>query len=312
MNAHVELLSRQFVITLFHKTTSFTNDNHIYNSSSKPPIQIIIAEVKPTIPSKHQQSYESYVLIPSPIPPVESEATPATELTPVYTKPLVLQHLPPLQRPNRPKAKPFRFNKHSSISLPNRLNPSLQSTVTNYYQNVPYKSPPVRTKHNQIIKLRPVPNFEYNSVQQQEPTDNLQPTVPSIQSIRYKEHQDEEQPLPPLDQRAESLKEILKKLQDSNHLPKTFTADNIDNSIKTLIKILNNLKESQTIVEYPSQHHEEDYDYNNHEHNENPNKNTNSEGDQQGENVVYKDVDVESDLNNSKYTLCWGWVRGLL
>lgn len=270
--------------------------NLVSNFSPQPPIQIIIAEVKPTEPSKHQQSYESYLLIPSPVPLMQNEATPSTELIPVYRKPLVLQQLPPIQRPYRPKAKPFRLNKYSS-SIANRLNPNLQHSVTNYHQNVPYKSPPVRPKNNKVIKLRPVPAFEYNTVQQQESAVSIQPTVPAIHhGVRYKEAEE-------LNQRTETLKEVLKKLQDSNHLPKTFTADNIDNSINTLIKILNNLKESQTIIEHPSQHHEEDYDYhnNNQEHSENINKN-NSGGDhqQQGENVAYKDVD-EADLSSSKY-----------
>uniref|UniRef100_A0A1A9ZE93 Chitin-binding type-2 domain-containing protein n=1 Tax=Glossina pallidipes TaxID=7398 RepID=A0A1A9ZE93_GLOPL len=68
------------------------------------------------------------------------------------------------------------------------------------------------------------------------------------------------------DIRTSSLAEILHKLQESNHLPHTLTPDNIDNSIKTLIHILNNLKQTQTIVPNPPQHHElpphsPDYDY---------------------------------------------------
>lgn len=69
------------------------------------------------------------------------------------------------------------------------------------------------------------------------------------------------------DIRTSSLAEILHKLQESNHLPHTLTPDNIDNSIKTLIRILNNLKKTQTIVANPPQHHEpsppssSDYDY---------------------------------------------------
>uniref|UniRef100_A0A182PTW8 Chitin-binding type-2 domain-containing protein n=1 Tax=Anopheles epiroticus TaxID=199890 RepID=A0A182PTW8_9DIPT len=39
-----------------------------------------------------------------------------------------------------------------------------------------------------------------------------------------------------------SLSDLLKNLQDNNLLPKTLTPDNIDNSIRTLVKILNNLK----------------------------------------------------------------------
>ncbi|XP_050100986.1 uncharacterized protein LOC126581409 isoform X2 [Anopheles aquasalis] len=62
-------------------------------------------------------------------------------------------------------------------------------------------------------------------------------------------------PLPePIEQEAEvglgaggstssgSLSDLLKNLQDNNLLPKTLTPDNIDNSIRTLVKILNNLK----------------------------------------------------------------------
>lgn len=42
-----------------------------------------------------------------------------------------------------------------------------------------------------------------------------------------------------------SLDVILKKLQASNTLPQTLTTDNIDNSIKTLVKILGGLKKEQ-------------------------------------------------------------------
>lgn len=63
---------------------------------------------------------------------------------------------------------------------------------------------------------------------------------------------------------SSKLGDILKKLQDSNHLPKTLTPDNIDNSIKTLVKILDNLKQSQTIQEKPEYNNQpDDYDYNN-------------------------------------------------
>ena len=69
----------------------------------------------------------------------------------------------------------------------------------------------------------------------------------------------------PLDYGTSSkLGDILKKLQDSNHLPKTLTPDNIDNSINTLVKILDNLKQSQTIQEKPEYNNQpDDYDYNN-------------------------------------------------
>ncbi|XP_030759088.1 uncharacterized protein LOC115884599 [Sitophilus oryzae] len=44
---------------------------------------------------------------------------------------------------------------------------------------------------------------------------------------------------------SQSLANILRKLQETNALPHTITPDNIDNSIKTLVKILNTLKLQQ-------------------------------------------------------------------
>lgn len=66
---------------------------------------------------------------------------------------------------------------------------------------------------------------------------------------------------------SNSVPEILTKLQKSNHLPETFTPDNVDNSIKTLVKILNNIKQKEQVVhKLPpklSNHAGDDYDYNN-------------------------------------------------
>lgn len=47
------------------------------------------------------------------------------------------------------------------------------------------------------------------------------------------------------------LSRILKQLQNSNTLPQTFTTDNIDNSIKTLVKILNSLRTQQSLKIQP-------------------------------------------------------------
>lgn len=52
--------------------------------------------------------------------------------------------------------------------------------------------------------------------------------------------------LPPRQpEKTTSLDTLLKKLQASNTLPQTLTTDNIDNSIKTLVKILSGLKKEQ-------------------------------------------------------------------
>lgn len=49
----------------------------------------------------------------------------------------------------------------------------------------------------------------------------------------------------PTTENPNNLGLILKKLQDSNALPHTLTPDNIDNSIKTLVRILSALKKEQ-------------------------------------------------------------------
>lgn len=43
------------------------------------------------------------------------------------------------------------------------------------------------------------------------------------------------------------LSEILTKFQKSNHLPETLKPEHVDNSVKTLVKILNNLKQKENV-----------------------------------------------------------------
>lgn len=71
------------------------------------------------------------------------------------------------------------------------------------------------------------------------------------------------------DLQKNSIPEILSKLQESNLLPATLTPDHVDNSIKTLVKILNNMKQND-IIHKPlplppkfSNHADDDYDYGN-------------------------------------------------
>jgi len=93
------------------------------------------------------------------------------------------------------------------------------------------------------------------------------------------------------DYHTNSLSEILKKLQDSNHLPHTLTPDNIDNSIRTLIKILNNLKQSQQVAEQPQQHH--------YESNENGNKHNHNTNDDDYYDYNSNDSDNNSEVNTN-------------
>lgn len=102
------------------------------------------------------------------------------------------------------------------------------------------------------VPIHPTPEEEYQSGHEPHPSPDGE------------EYQLNQKPLPDLG--SSSLADILRKLQESNHLPKTLTPDNIDNSIKTLVKILNNLKTSQvTRVPEHNQVHvpqpNDDYDY---------------------------------------------------
>lgn len=48
-----------------------------------------------------------------------------------------------------------------------------------------------------------------------------------------------------------SLQLLLHKLQDANYLPKTLSVDNLDNSMRTLAKVLHDLKKSQKLSKQP-------------------------------------------------------------
>lgn len=66
---------------------------------------------------------------------------------------------------------------------------------------------------------------------------------PNYPSLKYETIQSESTTEDP-----NNLGLILKRLQDNNALPHTLTPDNIDNSIKTLVRILSALKKQQKFV----------------------------------------------------------------
>lgn len=118
----------------------------------------------------------------------------------------------------------------------------------------PSSSPPAEPKKLVTTKLKPINVPDQVSTQKPFAESTEDVPEPLVQK-----------PLPLVDLRINSLSEILEKLQQTNHLPKTLTADNIDNSIKTLVKILGKLKQTQEPLEIPEQNHQavaqEDYDY---------------------------------------------------
>ncbi|XP_037732581.1 uncharacterized protein LOC119563309 isoform X2 [Drosophila subpulchrella] len=210
-------------------------------------------------PSAHQPPQHAYILVTTTAPHIEHQ--PAPQMHPEISTsrpPILYNHQPTLrlQPVHNYKAtrRPIYVTTPSPAGPPT---PSHTVEITPKYVYVSGKPP--SAQHPELphrepstvtpIKLKPV--FKY--------AHERPPLTPAFRP------EDEDQ-LP--DIRTSSLAEILHKLQASNHLPQTLTPDNIDNSIKTLIRILQNLKQTQTIVANPPQHHEEhkpssqDYDYN--------------------------------------------------
>ncbi|GJQ69517.1 hypothetical protein Trydic_g6617 [Trypoxylus dichotomus] len=105
---------------------------------------------------------------------------------------------------------------------------------------------PIAGKYQQIA---PTVTQEHPSVafaSDPKENENLHSTTEVILTTnRYPNHQY------PVTENANDLGEILKKLQASNTLPQNLTPENIDNSIKTLVKILNMLKKRQRLSKKP-------------------------------------------------------------
>ncbi|XP_051863693.1 uncharacterized protein LOC117575748 isoform X2 [Drosophila albomicans] len=213
----------------------------------------------------HQESSPSrapqhaFILVTTPAPYADHPQAPRIhDLTPTRA-PVVYKHQPTLRlQPVTPVHNYKATRRPVYITPPT---PSETVKITPKYVYVSSK-PPSASVPNELpsrpppIKLKPV----YKYAQER-------PTSAPLPSKVYAQEDADQLP----DIRTSSLAEILHKLQASNHLPHTLTPDNIDNSIKTLIRILQNLKQTQTIVANPPQHHEtkpssssndHDFDYN--------------------------------------------------
>jgi hypothetical protein len=112
------------------------------------------------------------------------------------------------------------------------------------------------------VERQTTPSPEYHTVRVTTfaPDERYLENVKSIQQKKFEHHTK-------VNIESSSVPEILTELQKSNHLPQTLTPDNVDNSIKTLVKILNNIKEKEQVIHKPppkfSNHASDDYDYNN-------------------------------------------------
>lgn len=109
----------------------------------------------------------------------------------------------------------------------------------------------VEQQEHQVTSPAPV---EYHTVR----VTTYAPDEKYIQKVKVVQEQAHD------DLHSSSISDVLTKLKKSNHLPETITTEHVDGSIKTLVKILNNLKEKEVVKKPPpaySNHADDDYDY---------------------------------------------------
>ncbi|XP_062699440.1 proteoglycan 4, partial [Aedes albopictus] len=249
---------------------SYLEDPELYRPGAKPiPVPIPVA-VDYSTPRTVPQRVEYTTSRPHPhsIPietftaynPTGSTSAPPAVSTTAHPK-YSVRHKSPHHKQSRGSTKAPPIRQH----LTENLNPSdIRSPNPNYFdqyadykaqvkQNyysqanyIPISKPPKVTK---LIPAHPVedkprPVYQHNKPRPATPTQIIDTASASGST---------------------SLADLLKKLQDSNHLPKTLTPDNIDNSIRTLVKILNNLKASQQVHQQPEQDFTTPEEYDHHQ-----------------------------------------------
>lgn len=218
-------------------------------STIAPPKSLVLSTAMPIYHTVRPQQYEFKMTTPRPYYHTASPPTYIPKPQYVHTQqqqqPLpVRQHLTETSPPQP--------------SGPN-INYSSKTLPKNYYE--PYK----HYVNVQQIKDSPIYKPQPTTIAPKlKSVVNPSPQPPIIVAT-HENHQTVAQP----EYNKNSLSDILKKLQASNHLPHTLTPDNIDNSIKTLVRILNNLKQTQTAQNNSPQNHQAvDYDYNETDHEE--------------------------------------------
>nr|XP_029715789.1 uncharacterized protein LOC115259370 [Aedes albopictus] len=249
---------------------SYLEDPELYRPGAKPiPVPIPVA-VDYSTPRTVPQRVEYTTSRPHPhsIPietftaynPTGSTSAPPAVSTTAHPK-YSVRHKPPHHKQSRGSTKAPPIRQH----LTENLNPSdIRSPNPNYFdqyadykaqvkQNyysqanyIPISKPPKVTKliPAHPVEEKPRPVYQHNKPRPATPTQIIDTASASGST---------------------SLADLLKKLQDSNHLPKTLTPDNIDNSIRTLVKILNNLKASQQVHQQPEQDFTTPEEYDHHQ-----------------------------------------------
>uniref|UniRef100_A0A182LT20 Chitin-binding type-2 domain-containing protein n=1 Tax=Anopheles culicifacies TaxID=139723 RepID=A0A182LT20_9DIPT len=159
----------------------------------------------------------------------------------VYKVPVKHHHVMPEQSYPPYSHQPQSVATYSSTT-PRPVSYSTGSPVTTTSPPV-HETPLYPVYHHQPSKPARNNRTEYANRQRFYPQSMRHPNQHKPRPIPLAPVTEHEQPLGlPHGAPTGSLSDLLKNLQDSNLLPKTLTPDNIDNSIRTLVKILNNLK----------------------------------------------------------------------
>jgi Chitin binding Peritrophin-A domain len=242
---------------------TYANVKHAILQQEKPQYA---AAPQPQHFEDSEEAVPQYVKYEKPLP---AKPKPEYQVKQIYLRPAeAVTHRAPATQLTLHKGKYGGFKPNYSATPA----PTTQHTTAEAYDDIDYypklaqkpiyypvstTATPYRPKFVMKTQLRPT-------------TSGTRYATPKPATTKYHQHH-RSQAAPPAkltpaldyqqDFKDRSLADILKKLQDSNTLPQTLTPDNIDNSIRTLVKILNNLKQTQTIHEAPPQKHQHiDYD----------------------------------------------------
>lgn len=262
------------------KSHGYTGKPTYVSSTAAAPIVAI-----PTPFRQHSHQEPKFNVEPELEPAISYEHVAANAEYRPSTPPSSRQHLTETTQIQPPAVSTYHPIVHHPQSNENEYPQSTAKNSvkhTQYEEDDDYEIQPTPKKEYNVIIEKPgniiVPEEEENETSQEAQYQHEKYNIPHS----HNDHQQQQQQLS-----SSSLSDVLRKLQKTNLLPQTLNADNIDDSIKTLVEILNNLKQSQHVAEIPSQHvtetsinhhpqHIADYDEDNIDYNNEPDKPTQS------------------------------------
>lgn len=222
-------------------------DHHLYEQQEDvQPIAVPKEYFGSTPPSKppsnhqhltettHIQSPSISIYSPRIHKPQSNPITPSVRPSQIYPK------------PSREQTHEYHHSSTPPTRQVDRTERPIHQTTTTESQEEHVTHPHHELQYVPQQQQHFAPKTALNEVPHYETPQPLQYKTPNVQYAALAEQ--------PNHLSSTSLADVLQKLQKTNLLPQTLTAGNIDDSIKTLVEILNNLKNSQRVAEVPSQH----------------------------------------------------------